>query len=104
MLITEKATICLVNYKTLDLTRLCLRSIRKFTKYPYEVIVIDNNSRDDSLEYLKRLKWIRLIEQQDSKNSDVGYAHAVGIDLGLANCNTEFFVSMHSDTLVQKEN
>ena len=104
MLITGKATICLVNYKTLDLTRLCLRSIRKLTKYPYEVIVIDNNSRDDSLEYLKRLKWIRLIERQDSKNSDVGYAHATGIDLGLANCNTEFFVSMHSDTLVQKEN
>lgn len=104
MLITGKATICLVNYKTLHLTRLCLRSIRKFTKYPYEVIVIDNNSWDDSLEYLKRLKWIRLIEWQDSKNSDGGYAHAAALDLGLANCNTEFFVSMHSDTIVQKDN
>lgn len=104
MPIAGKATICLVNYKTLDLTRLCLRSVRKLTKYPYEVIVIDNNSRDDSLEYLRRLKRIRLIERQDSKNSDVGYAHAAGLDLGLANCNTEFFVSMHSDTLIQKEN
>ena len=90
MPIAGKATICLVNYKTLDLTRLCLRSVRKLTKYPYEVIVIDNNSRDDSLEYLRRLKRIRLIERQDSKNSDVGYAHAAGLDLGLANCNTEF--------------
>ena len=33
-----------------------------------------------------------------------GYAHAAGLDLGLANCNTEFFISMHSDTIVQKDN
>jgi len=102
-LIRGKATICVVSYKTLDLTRLCLRSIRKFTKYPYEVIVVDNDSQDDSLEYLKRLSWIRLIERKDRNNPSGGYAHAAGLDLGLANCHTEFFVSMHSDTFVQKE-
>jgi len=103
-LIRGKATICVVNYKTLDLTRLCLRSIRKFTKYPYEVIVVDNDSQDDSLEYLKCLSWIRLIERKDRNYPSGGHAHAAGLDLGLANCHTEFFVSMHSDTFVQKEN
>jgi glycosyltransferase involved in cell wall biosynthesis len=103
-LIKGKATICIVNYKTLDLTRLCLRSIRKFTIYPYEVIVIDNDSQDDSLEYLKSLEWIRLIERKNKSGPGGGHAHAAGLDLGLANCNTEFFVSMHSDTFVQKEN
>ena len=49
-LIKSKATICIVNYKTPDFTRLCLRSIRGFTKYPYEVIVVDNDSQDDSLD------------------------------------------------------
>ena len=48
-----KATICIINYKTEDFTRLCLRSIRKFTRYPYEVMVIDNNSADGSPEYLQ---------------------------------------------------
>jgi len=33
-----------------------------------------------------------------------GYAHSAGLDLGLEHCNTEFFVSMHSDTFVQKDN
>ena len=104
-LIKRKATICIANYKTLDFTRLCLRSIRKFTKYPYEVIVVDNNSRDESLEYLKSLKWIRLIERHaDDNQSRGGYAHAGAVDLGLDNCNTEFFVSMHSDAFVQKDN
>lgn len=104
-LIKGKATICIANYKTLDFTRLCLRSIRKFTKYPYEVIVVDNNSQDESLEYLKSLKWICLIERHaDDNRARGGYAHAAAIDLGLENCNTEFFISMHSDTFVQKEN
>ncbi len=103
-LIKGKATICIVKYKTLDCTRLCLRSIRKFTKYPYEVIVVDNDSQDESLEYLKSLNWIQLIERRPGDDEPGGgFAHAAGLDLGLENCNTEFFVSMHSDTFVQKD-
>lgn len=104
-LIKGKAAICIVNYKTLDFTRLCLRSIRKFTRYPCEVIVVDNGSNDESLEYLKHLSWIRLIERPSKPGqTGGGYAHAAGLDLGLQSCNTEFFVSMHSDTFVRKEN
>jgi glycosyltransferase involved in cell wall biosynthesis len=104
-LIKGKATICIVNYKTPEFTRLCLRSIRKFTKYPYEVIVVDNDSQDASLEYLKSLNWIRLIERRAGANEPGGgYAHAAGLDLGLENCNTEFFVSLHSDTFVREDN
>ena len=88
-LVKGKATVCIVNYKTLDFTRLCLRSIRKFTNYPYEVIVVDNDSQDESLEYLKSLGWIRLIERCSLPDEPGGgYAHAAGLDLGLASCNT----------------
>ncbi len=103
-LIKGKATICVVNYKTPDFTRLCLRSIRKFTDYPYEVIVVDNDSQDQSLRYLKSLKWIHLIERQVKPDEAGGYAHAAALDLSLANCNTEFFVSLHSDAFVIKDN
>jgi glycosyltransferase involved in cell wall biosynthesis len=100
-----KATICVVNYKTLDLTRLCLRSIRKFTRGPYEVIVVDNDSQDASTEYLRSLKWIRLIERTDKTNdSSGGYAHAAALDMALAQTQTEFFVAMHSDTFVHRDN
>lgn len=102
-IIKGKATICIVNYKTLDLTRLCLRSIRKFTRYPYEVLVVDNDSQDDSLSYLKSLNWIRLVERKPEKSETGGYAHSCALDLGLANCNTEFFISMHSDVIILKE-
>ncbi|HOK66553.1 MAG TPA: glycosyltransferase [Anaerohalosphaeraceae bacterium] len=98
------ATICVVNYKTLDLTRLCLRSIRKYTRGPYEMVVVDNNSQDESLEYLKSLPWIRLMERKDPTNdSSGGYAHAAALDWALQECRTEFFVSLHSDTVVHRE-
>jgi cellulose synthase/poly-beta-1,6-N-acetylglucosamine synthase-like glycosyltransferase len=101
----NKATICIVNYKTLDFTRLCLRSIRKFTDYPYEIVVVDNDSNDDSVEYLRSLKWIRLIERHHQQGQPRGsYDHSAALDMGLSCCNTEFYVAMHSDTFVKKHN
>lgn len=93
----------MVNYKTPDFIRLCLRSIRKFTRYPYELIVVDNDSQDESLQYLRSLNWICLIERRpDPHEPGGGFAHARGLDVGFENCETEFFVSMHSDTFVRK--
>jgi glycosyltransferase involved in cell wall biosynthesis len=100
-----RVTICVVNYKTLDLIRLCLRSIRKFTRRPYEVIVVDNDSQDASTEYLRSLKWIQLIERTDKTNdSSGGYAHAAALDMALLQTQTEFFTAMHSDTFVHRDN
>jgi len=99
----KTVTICVVNYKTLDLTRLCLRSIRKYTDYPYKVLVIDNDSQDDSTEYLKSLKWIQFVSRTEKTNdSSGGYAHAAALDMGLALCDTPYFMAMHSDTFVHK--
>jgi glycosyltransferase involved in cell wall biosynthesis len=103
-LIRGKATICVPNYKTLDFTRLCLRSIRKFTRYPVDVIVVDNDSQDDSLDYLRSLNWIRLIEQKNTDGNLTGsIAEGSALDIGLKNCNTEFYVVMHSDTFARRE-
>ncbi len=101
-LVRGKATICVVNYKTRDLTRVCLRSIRKYTDYPHEVLVIDNDSRDESLDYLRGLSWIRLVERRP-QTPDVGgvWAHGAALDLGLSLCQTEFFVALHSDAIIR---
>ena len=99
----SKVTICLVNYKTEKLTRLCLRSIRKFTEHPYEVIVIDNNSDDASLEYLRSLKWIKLIERPGYIGSSGSVAHGSALDMGLEAADTEYFLAMHSDTFIHKK-
>ena len=76
----EHATICVVNYKTETLTKLCLRSIRKFTEYPYRVVVVDNDSGDASLDYLRSLDWIELIERPGQVHKSGSWAHGTALD------------------------
>lgn len=99
-----RVSICLVNYKTAELTRLCLRSIRKRThNIPYEVIVVDNDSGDASLEYLRSLRWIRLIERPGQVTKSGSWAHGTGLDLGLAAARGEFFLALHSDVFIRRD-
>lgn len=99
-----RATLCVVNYKTEELTKLCLRSVRKHTKYPYKMIVVDNDSGDGSLDYLRSLDWIELIDRTGEEFPTQGsWAQGSALDLALEKCDTEYFVAMHSDTFVRRE-
>ena len=44
-------TCVIVNFKTKDLTEIALTSFRKF--YDYPIVLIDNNSADESTEFCK---------------------------------------------------
>lgn len=95
-------TILVPNYKTLDLTKLCLRLLRKYTDpNKAKVIVIDNDSQDASLDYLRSLSWIQLIERQSEPGESSVEAHARALDLGLSHVTTPFVLSIHTDTLVK---
>lgn len=57
-------SICIPTYNRLPYLKKCLTSIfNGFKNYPYEIIVADGGSTDGTLEYLKSLDNIRLIEQ-----------------------------------------
>lgn len=100
---TPKVTILIPNYKTLQLTKLCLRLIRKHTISGLaEVIVIDNDSADSSLDYLRTLPWIKLIERSAIPGESPAAAHARALDLGLAQVKTPYVLSIHTDTLIKK--
>ncbi|MBO5688312.1 MAG: glycosyltransferase [Lentisphaeria bacterium] len=94
-----RLTLLLPQYKTLELTRLCLRIIRKnLDLNEVRVIVIDNDSRDESLEYLRTVPWITLIERTAIPGEKPAEAHTRALDMGLAVTDTEFVMSMHTDT------
>jgi hypothetical protein len=98
-----KSTVIIPNYKTPMLTKLCLRSLRKFTDLTQtKIIVVDNDSADASLEYLKRLKWITLIERKTAGETGPEM-HARALDTALEAVDTPFFAVMHTDTIVRSE-
>ena len=97
---SELVSIGIVHYQTKELVKLCLRAIRKFTGTPYEVIVVDNASRDDSIEYLRSVKWIRLAERNDLETTGPA-SHAEGLSVAYRRARGNYFLSLHTDTIVK---
>jgi len=95
-------TIVVPNYKTLELTKLCLRLLRKYTDpKKAEVLVIDNDSQDESTDYLRQLQWIKLLERKIAPNKRGFIAHGHALDLALEHTTTPYYLSIHTDTLVK---
>ncbi|MDT8310998.1 MAG: glycosyltransferase [Methylophaga sp.] len=96
-------TILVPNYKTLLITQICLRLLRKHTDLKLaDVIVIDNDSQDESTAYLRGLSWIKLIERPAQPNETGVQAHSRALDLALAEVTTPYVLSIHTDTFVKR--
>lgn len=87
-------SIIIVSYNVQEYLRNCLASIRKYTKkLSYEVIVVDNNSLDDSCEMVRsEFPQVRLIESKDNP----GFAKAN--NQGFAQSTGEFILFLNPDT------
>ena len=89
-----QVSVIIVSFKTCDLLKDCLNSIYKYTEgISFEIIVIDNNSKDKSIEMIKNnFPDVKLIIS--TKNLGFGIANNLGIEI--ANGDLLFF--LNSDT------
>ena len=63
----RKTSIIILTYNNLECTKVCIESIKKYTpKDTYEIIVIDNASTDDTINYLKERKDIKVILNKEN--------------------------------------
>jgi len=91
------------HWQVKELVILCLRAIRKNTPtIPFEVIVIDNGSKDDSLDYLRSIPWIRLIERGEQTPKNWLRAFGTALDIGLKNSRGDYYIIMHTDTIIKR--
>lgn len=98
----KEITILVPNYKTPEITRICLRLLRKHCDPSrVHIIVIDNDSNDESLAYLRSLKWIELIERARDPSDSPALSHSRALDLALERVSTPFVLSIHTDTFVR---
>jgi GT2 family glycosyltransferase len=100
-------SIIIVSFNTADITIDCIKSVFQDKKLefdltkpknddssPAEIIVIDNNSHDNSVEKLKKLKYIKLIENKD--NAGFGKANNQGLKIAQGN----YILFLNSDTII----
>lgn len=93
----DKISIIIVNWNTKNDTVNCLKSIYKNCTLKFEIIVIDNNSQDDSYIYLKKhFPKARLFKNK----KNLGYAKANNQGVKLAKYN--FLIILNPDTQIQK--
>lgn len=100
----RKVTICIPHWEVKELMQICLRSIRKHSRgYNLEVIVVDNGSKDDSLDWLRSLPWIRLIERPEEGFHNFPDNVFTAWDLGIREATGDYFLIMHSDVFVKSD-
>ncbi|MBU1084911.1 MAG: glycosyltransferase family 2 protein [Candidatus Beckwithbacteria bacterium] len=91
-------SIIIINYQTKKTTSNCLKTIKTSTdKLTKEVIVVDNGSKDGSLEYLnKKHPWVKIY----SSGCNLGFAQ--GNNFGFKKSKGKYIWLLNSDTLLKK--
>lgn len=101
---TPKVSILVPHYQTPTLTRLCLRLLRmKTRRRDYEIIVIDNGSRDDSGDSLRKIGWVKLLRREVMPGERPARSHGLALNMGVNHASADRIVIMHTDTMVLRE-
>ena len=92
---TPLVSVIIVNYNGKTLLEKCLKSLMKINYKNYEIILVDNNSTDQSIEFVKNTyPSITIIKL----NSNYGFAEPNNI--GAKNAKGEFLLFLNNDTEV----
>ncbi|TVX96099.1 glycosyltransferase [Cohnella terricola] len=92
-----KTSIIILTYNKLDYTRHCIDSIRKYTAVDsYEIIVIDNQSTDGTVEWLHKQPDIRAIY------NDTNLGFPKGCNQGIEIATGDNILLLNNDTIVTK--
>jgi Predicted glycosyltransferases len=93
---TTDLSIIILNYNGQYWLERALRSIEKnylpFTIYRVSVTVVDNASTDHSVDFLKTIDWVRLIE------ADHNGGYAYGNNLALRENTSKYVLLLNNDT------
>lgn len=87
-------SIVMLTFNQLDYTRLTIDSIRKHTKAPYELIVVDNASTDGTVEYLKAQRDVRGVFNDENVGFPSGCNQGMEIAVG------DYIVLLNNDVIV----
>lgn len=93
-------SIIIINYNGRDYLKECLLSLEKinFPKNKYEIIMVDNNSQDTSIEYVKNnFPNVKIIESK----TNLGFAE--GCNLGVSFAKGEYITFLNTDTKVDRD-
>lgn len=93
--------IIIVNYKNYSDTIECIESLERIDYKNYRIIIIDNNSSNNSEEILK-CKFPKHIILKTKNNLGFAYGNNVGIKIAIHN-NADYILLLNNDTVVEED-
>ena len=96
-------SIIILNYNSADYLKKCLESIDKsnFGNYHHEIIVVDNNSTDNSINLAKSTKILNT--KYLILNTNKGFAYGNNQGLTIINGKSKYVLFLNPDTLVEPD-
>src|ERR1700743_1394831 len=92
-------SVIIVNYRVKYFLELCLHSVEKAMKgMEAEIIVVDNHSNDDSLDYL-RPRFPRVLFLANSENTGFGRAN----NQALEQAQGKYVLFLNPDTILPED-
>ncbi|MDD4606731.1 MAG: glycosyltransferase family 2 protein [Patescibacteria group bacterium] len=101
--LTPKISIIILNYNRLNDTRECLNSCQKIDYPNFNVILVDNNSKNNQADILQNeyTNFVQVIK--NFKNYGFAQGNNIGITKALKNPEIEYVVCLNNDTRVEAD-
>lgn len=101
-MVEPSVAIILLNYNGYDYTNACIESLEHINYQNYIIIVVDNDSTDDSFEKLEKFRSDKIQVIKSDKNGGFAYGNNYGIKYAL-NIGFDFVLLLNNDTTVDPD-
>ena len=98
----KKVAIIILNYKNSKDTIECVESLEKINYKNFNIIIVDNDSKDDSVEILRNHFKDKHIILNSGKNGGFAYGNNIGIKYALEN-GADYVLLINNDTIVEDD-
>jgi len=100
MNLENNITIVILTWNALNYTRRCIESLNISSLPPcVDIIIVDNSSTDGTLEYLRKIDRIQLIENKEN----LGYSRAVNLGIKAAKPDTDIVLLNNDIEIIEPD-